>query len=159
MSGGRMQFAPTCTRPNSPASADAPGKLPCPGRGRPYTGTIIHPCGMFGGRMQFAPTRVPGQTWQASLMSRPPGTIIHPCGMSGGRMLLGPYTSTRKTWQASLMPPIRLGDKKCRTGFTAGPAPMKKVIDMNTPPKKEGILLRVSFRPCNPRATPGGSPR
>ena len=39
-----------------------PGKLPCPGRGRPYTGTIIHPCGMSGGRMQFAPTRVPGKT-------------------------------------------------------------------------------------------------
>ena len=53
----------------------------------------------------------------------------------------------------------RLQIKKCRTGFTAGPAPMKKVIDMNTPPKKEEILLCVSFRPCNPRATPGRSPR
>ena len=34
-----MQFAPTCIRQNSPASEDAPGRLPCLGRGRPYTGT------------------------------------------------------------------------------------------------------------------------
>ena len=118
MSGGRMQFAPTGTRPNFAAPAGAaptrgqsfipagclggecnsplhvPGKLRCPRRGRPYTGTR--------------------QTWQASLMPRPrspdhsslwdvwganaihpyTGTIIHPCGMSGGRMLLRPYTGT-----------------------------------------------------------------
>ena len=114
MSGGRMQFAPTGTRPNFAAPAGAaptrgqsfipagclggecnsplhvPGKLRCPRRGRPYTGTR--------------------QTWQASLMPRPrspdhsslwdvwganaihpyTGTIIHPCGMSGGRMQFTP---------------------------------------------------------------------
>ena len=68
-------------------------------------------------------------------------------------------TSLPRQGPSADAPSIRSGHKKCRTGFTAGPAPMKKVIDMNTPPKKEEILLCVSFMPCNPRATPGGSPR
>ena len=41
-----MRYAPTLTdegagtRPNSPVSADTPGQLPCPGRGRPQTPLI-----------------------------------------------------------------------------------------------------------------------
>ena len=131
----------------------------------PPHGSIIHPCGMSGGRMRYAPTRVPGQL-RCPRRGRPyTGTIIHPCGMSGGGECNSPLhevpgqTSLPRQGPSADAPSIRSGDKKCRTGFTAGPAPMKKVIDMNTPPKKEEILLCISFMPCSRPATPGGSPR